>query len=61
MATSKSKKPKCEVNHVFGCTGVAIRSYKGKKKDDPVFHGCLGCITMLRRMGVQFKEYNEKS
>lgn len=48
-------KKKCELKTEF-CSGSCVTTYKGSKKNDPVFNCCIACAAILRRRGVKFKQ-----
>lgn len=51
-----SGKADCEVKAEVACNNQVVRRYTGRKKGDPKFMCCIGCLAYLRRQGVKLKE-----
>jgi len=54
-ADREPAKPKCELATEF-CSGSCLRRYKGTKKNDPEFVGCIACVAIMKRRGLKLKE-----
>lgn len=50
------KKHNCQVKSHRACNNQIVRLVTGRKKDDPKFYCCIGCLADLRRGGVKLKE-----
>lgn len=56
----KTKK-KCDLApYTHMCSGQAIRTYKGRAKNDPKFNACIACAAIMRMRGVKFSEVKAK-
>lgn len=53
----RAKPTRCDVNHMFMCSGVGVITLQGVEDGDPVFKCCLGCRAWLHRNRIRTRPY----